>query len=96
MKRSTMAVVVLAAALPLMGCGNKERDELRTKVTTLEQQLAKANSELAEKDKALNDARANADTSGESLKQCQTNVDVLTSKLVKVEAELAKLKKKKK
>jgi septal ring factor EnvC (AmiA/AmiB activator) len=85
--------VALAAALALTvaisGCGNKERDELRAKVAGLEQQLAKVNSELAEKDAV---ARAATEQIEQQLKRAQANIDALTADLVKVKEERDRLK----
>ncbi len=100
MKRVTawFAAAVLVAGLA--GCGSQEREELRAKVTNLEQQLAKVNVELAEKDAT---ARAAVEQSEQQVKQAQANIDALTAELVKVKEErdkfkneLAKLRKTKK
>ena len=47
---ATATVFLLAA---LMGCDAKEREALQNKVTSLEQQLSKANNDLAAKDAEL-------------------------------------------
>ncbi len=89
MRRSMALVVAVALLAGVAGCGNKERDELRSKVTSLEQQLAKVNSELEEKDVAL---RAASETGAQQLKQAQANIDALTADLVKIKEERDRLK----
>ncbi len=77
-----LGAIVLAGPI---GCGKKEIDELKTKVTMLEKDLADAKAKLAETDKEIQEARSKGD-------QGQANVEVLTAELVKVKVERDKLK----
>ena len=103
-KRQLIVVVVAVfLAVGVTACGSKEREELQQKVASLEQQLTKANSELAEKDAAATELRNIAEVAEKKLKEAQTTIDGQASKLAKVQverdkckAEIAKLKKKKK
>ena len=76
-------------------------------MTSLEQQLTKANSELAEKDAAATELRNIAEVAEKKLKDAQVSaqvsLDTQASKLAKIQverdkfkAEIAQLKKKKK
>jgi len=89
MRRLIVGIASALLVAGLAGCGNQERDELRTKVANLEQQLAKVTSELAEKDAA---ARTAVEQSEQQIKQAQANIDALTAELVKVKEERDKLK----
>ncbi len=93
MKRQFYVVVVAAfLAVGLTGCGAKEREELQQKVTALEQQLVKVNSELAEKDAAVIESRNIAEVAQNKLKEAQATIDAQASKLAKVQVERDKLK----
>lgn len=93
MKRQILVAVTVAfLAAGLAGCGAKEREELQMKMATLEQQLVKANSELAEKDAAANGLRNVADTAERRLKEAQSTIEAQASKLAKIEVERDKLK----
>ncbi len=85
-----MMAVLLAAGLS--GCGAKEREALQQKVTGLEQQLVRVNSELAQKDATAAELRNLADTAQNKLKEAQTTIDAQASKLAKVQVERDKLK----
>jgi septal ring factor EnvC (AmiA/AmiB activator) len=87
-----VVVTIGCLALGLSGCGAKEREELQQKVTTLEQQLAKANGELVEKDAAMNELRTGADTAAKSLKEAQATIEAQAAKLARVQVERDKLK----
>ena len=96
-------VVAVFLSVGLTACGSKEREELQQKVTSLEQQLTKANSELAEKDAATTELRNIAEVAEKKLKEAQATIDGQATKLAKIQverdklkAEIAKLKKKKK
>ena len=103
-KRQFMGIVVAVfLAASVTACGSKEREELQQKVASLEQQLTKANSELAEKDAAATELRNIAEVAEKKLKEAQTTIDGQATKLAKIQverdklkADIAKLKKKKK
>jgi peptidoglycan hydrolase CwlO-like protein len=86
MKRQFYVVLVAGfLATGLAGCGAKERQELQQKVAGLEQQLVKANSELAEKEASVAELRNRAVAA-------QSTIDAQASKLAKVQVERDKLK----
>lgn len=89
MRKMAVAAVFLLA---LSGCGQKERDELKAKVATLEQQLATVQADLSEKEIALKEAHSSADAAGATLKQCLANGDELKARVRKVEIERDKLR----
>ena len=92
-KRQLIVVVVAVfLAVGVTACGSKEREELQQKVASLEQQLTKANSELAEKDAAATELRNIAEVAEKKLKEAQTTIDGQASKLAKVQVERDKCK----
>ena len=88
MIRNRTAVILLGASLVLglSGCGAKEREELKAQVATIQIQLAKANSTLAEKEAALASAQESAVAQAASL-------TALQEENTKLKAEIAALKK---
>lgn len=95
MIRHRTAVVLLGAtlALGLAGCGAKEREELKTQVATIQIQLAKANSTLAEKEAALASAREAAKQAEESAATQAASLAALQEENTRLKAEIATLKK---
>ena len=92
-KRQFMGMVVAVfLAVTLTACGSKEREELQQKVASLEQQLTKANSELAEKDAAATELRNIAQVAEKKLKDAQVTIDGQASKLAKIQVERDKCK----
>lgn len=81
----TTAILAVVLTTGLAGCSTKERDELRVKVTALEQETAKVKSELSTKDAAVADLRAQLDAANAATKAAQ-------DKAVALESEVAKLK----
>ncbi len=54
MRRSIpAAVIMMILVLALSACGSKEKEELRQKVASLEQQLAQANGQAADLEQKL-------------------------------------------
>lgn len=93
MKRTVVAFTAAAILLTgLTGCGTKERDELRARVATLEQQLTKANSDLAAKESELSQVSGNLQTAQSAQAQAQAQIDSLTAELARTKAELQKTK----
>jgi chromosome segregation ATPase len=88
MIRNRTAVILLGASLVLglSGCGAKEREELKAQVATIQIQLAKANSTLAEKEAALASAQESAAAQAASL-------TALQEENTKLKAEITALKK---
>lgn len=84
--------VAAAFLLALAACGQKERDELKAKVALLEQQLATAQTALAEKDGTLQELHGAAAASGVTLSQCLANGDELKARVRKLEIERDKLR----
>ena len=92
-KRQFMGVVVAVfLAVSVTACGSKEREELQQKVASLEQQLTKANSELAEKDAAATELRNITQVAEKKLKDAQVTIDGQASKLAKIQVERDKCK----
>jgi hypothetical protein len=81
----TTAVLAVALTTGLAGCSNKERDELRTKVTVLDAEAVKAKADLSAKDATIADLRAQVDAASAATKAAQ-------DKAAAAEAENAKLK----
>jgi outer membrane murein-binding lipoprotein Lpp len=97
MKRQAMMVLAAAVLLVgLSGCGASEREELKTKVASLEAQVAKLSGELATKDATLNELRVATDAAEQKAKQAQLQIDSVTAERDKLKTKLNALKKKKK
>jgi septal ring factor EnvC (AmiA/AmiB activator) len=97
MIRHRTAVMLLAVfvVLGLSGCGAKEREELKAQVTTLQVQLAKANSSLTEKEAALTQLQEAAKQATDSGQAQADAMKALEEENTKLKAEVAALKKKK-
>jgi septal ring factor EnvC (AmiA/AmiB activator) len=67
-----------------IGCGKKEVDDLRAKVTNVEKEFADTKNKLADRDKEVVELKTKAE-------QNQANIDTLTAELVKLKAENKKL-----
>ncbi len=100
---TALAAIALITVLGITGCGTKERDELRTKVTALEQQLAQSTSEASKMQAELTGLRGQLQTAQEGQAQAQSQIESLTrdleqtlAELNQVKADLAAAKKKKK
>lgn len=78
---------ILAAFLVVgpVGCGKREIEELNTKVTQLQKDLASAKEQIADKNKEADDLRAKAS-------QMQATVDAQAADIVKIKAERDKFK----
>ena len=74
----------------LTGCGTKERDELRVKVTNLEQQLTKANSDLAAKESELTEIKTSLQAAQSAQAQTQAQLNSLSTELNRTKAQLLK------
>ncbi len=77
-----MAVIVSTG---LVGCGAKEREELKAKVTTLEQEASKMKNESASKDATIADLRS-------QLEAANNNARAAQDKVAQMEAEMTKMK----
>lgn len=87
MKRTVVAMTAAAILIiGLSGCGTKERDELRAKVATLEQQLTQANNDLAAKETELSTLRDNLQTAQNAQTQAQAKIDSLNAELTHLKA----------
>lgn len=95
MIRHRAAVVLLGASLVfgLTACGTKEREELKAQVATIQIQLAKANSTLAEKEAALASALETAAKAEENTKAQAASLAALQEENTRLKAEIATLKK---
>ena len=86
MKRYVLwAVLAAVLAVGPVGCGKKEIEELTTKVTQLQKELAVAQEDLAAKTKEADELRAKTG-------QLQATADARAAELAKVKAERDKLK----
>jgi len=102
MRQMAMATaMVMLLALGITGCGTKERDELRTQVGTLQQQLAQATKDNASKEAELTALRGQLQSAQDALAQSQSQAETLShdlettlAELNKTKEELAKKKKK--
>jgi len=93
MKHTVVAFAAAAILLTgLSGCGTQERDALRAKVATLEQQLTQANSDLAAKESELTELRGNLQTAQSAQAQAQAQINSLNAELSRTKAELQKAK----
>ena len=91
MKRTVVAFTAAAIILTgLSGCGTKERDELRAKVATLDQQLVQANSDLTAKESELTELRANLQAAQDAQGQAQAQLNSLSAELNRTKAQLLK------
>ena len=89
----TTAVLAVILTTGLTGCSTKERDELRVKVTALEQETAKVKSELAAKDAAIADLRVQLDAVTATGKAAQDKATALEAEVTALkEAAAAKNK----
>jgi septal ring factor EnvC (AmiA/AmiB activator) len=85
MKRYAWLAILTAILLAgPIGCGKKEVDDLKAKVTGVEKELADTKGKLADRDKEAAELKAKAE-------QNQANIDTLTAELVKLKAENKKL-----
>lgn len=98
---ASAAAMMVLIAVGLTGCGTKERDELRAKVSTLEQQLAQATKDNAAKESELTSLRGQLQSAQQALSQAQAQAETLShdleqtlAELEKTKSELAKKKKK--
>ncbi len=99
---TAMTAVALLVVLGMTGCGTKERDELRVKVTELEQQLAQSTQAVTQKETELTALRGQLQTAQEANAQAQAQIESISRDLEQTLAELnhsktelAALKKKK-
>lgn len=87
LRRVLMVAVVAVLAAGVGACGSKEKEELRQKVTALEQQLTKANADLAASEGKVASLE-------ESNKQAQAEVAKCKVERDQLKAELSALKRK--
>ena len=80
----------------LAGCDAKEREALKSQVTSLQQELVTANNTLASKESELTTLRAQLQAATDSQTQAAAQVAALTAELETVKADLAKAQSKKK
>ena len=79
---AVMAVVLVTG---LTGCGMKERDELRAKVATMEQETSKMKNEMAAKDATIADLRSQLEAANKNARAAQ-------DKVAQMEADMTKMK----
>ena len=86
------AILAVVLTTGLAGCSNKERDELRVKVTALEQEVAKVKSEMSTKDAAVADLRTQLEAANTATKSAQDKATALEAEIVKLKDAAAKSK----
>ncbi|MBI3776977.1 MAG: hypothetical protein HY273_15770 [Gammaproteobacteria bacterium] len=79
------AVMAVVLTTGLTGCGMKERDELRDKVATMEQDASKMKNESASKDATIADLRSQLEAANKNARAAQ-------DKVAQMEADAAKAK----
>lgn len=86
MKRYAWLAVLAAFLLAgPVGCGKKEVDELKARVTQLDKDLADTKGKLADKDKESAELKT-------KLEQSQATIEAQAAELVKLKGEREKLK----
>jgi len=83
------AVMAVVLTTGLTGCGIKERDELKAKVATMEQDASKMKNEMASKDATVADLRSQLEAANKNARAAQ-------DKVAQMEADAAKAKEMKK
>ncbi len=79
------AVMAVVLTTGLTGCGMKERDELKAKVATMEQESSKMKNEMASKDATVADLRSQLEAANKNARAAQ-------DKVAQMEADAAKAK----
>ena len=79
------AVMAIVLTTGLTGCGMKERDTLKAKVATMEQETSKMKNEMAAKDATIADLRS-------QLEAANKNAQAAQDKVAQMEADSAKMK----
>lgn len=79
------AVMAVVLTTGLAGCGTKERDALKAKVATMEQDVSKMKNEMAAKDATIADLRSQLETANKNAQAAQ-------DKIAQMEADSAKMK----
>lgn len=79
------AVMAVVLTTGLAGCGMKERDELKAKVATMEQEASKMKNEMASKDATVADLRSQLEAANKNARAAQ-------DKVAQMEADAAKAK----
>jgi peptidoglycan hydrolase CwlO-like protein len=79
------AVVAVIVSTGLVGCGAKEREELKAKVATMEQEATQLKNDLASKDATIADLRS-------QLEAANNNARAAQDKVAALEGEMAQMK----
>jgi peptidoglycan hydrolase CwlO-like protein len=79
------AVVAVIVSTGLVGCGAKEREELKAKVATMEQEATQLKNDSASKDATIADLRS-------QLEAANNNARAAQDKVAALEGEMAKMK----
>lgn len=87
LRRALMVAVVVMLATGVSACGSKEKQALRDKVAALEQQLTKANADLAASEGKVASLEGSNRQAQDEVAKCKVERD-------QVKAELAALKRK--
>lgn len=83
---AVMAVVLVTG---LTGCGMKERDELKAKVATMEQEASKMKNEMSSKDATIADLRSQLEAANNNARAAQDKVAQLEGEVSKMKADMS-------
>lgn len=83
------AVMAVVLATGLTGCGMKERDELKAKVATMEQEASKMKNEMSSKDATIADLRSQLEAANNNARAAQDKVAQLEGEVSKMKADMA-------
>lgn len=82
-----MAVVLVTG---LTGCGMKERDELKAKVATMEQETSKMKNEMSSKDATIADLRSQLEVASNGARAAQDKAAQLEGEISNMKADMMK------
>lgn len=91
MKRYVAATVLaVIVSTGLVGCGAKEREELKAKVTTLEQEASKMKNESASKDATIADLRSQLEAANNNARAAQDKMAQMETEMTQMKEAMAK------
>lgn len=87
-----VAATVLAVIVStgLVGCGAKEREELKAKVATLEQEASKMKNESASKDATIADLRSQLEAANNNARAAQDKMTQMETEMTQMKEAMAK------
>ena len=84
------AVMAVVLTTGLTGCGMKERDELKAKVATMEQESSKMKTEMASKDATVADLRSQLEAANKNARAAQDKVAQMETDAAKAKESMMK------